>query len=96
MKQYVLSLGQERLTSIIKFYISDCDLHVDGSGSTYRWVGILRAAEKHWNTSEDFAIFQTELEGIRVHPPSWCSGSRTGTVILYLIFTTITYRYTCS
>jgi|688.fasta_scaffold547635_1 hypothetical protein len=64
MKQYLLGLGQERLTTIIKFYLSDCDLHVNGSGSCYRWVGIIRAAEKHWNTSEDLATFRTELEGI--------------------------------
>jgi hypothetical protein len=64
MEQYLLSLGQESLTSIIKVYTSDCDLHVDGSGSTYKWVGVLRAADKHWTTSQDFALFRTELEGI--------------------------------
>jgi hypothetical protein len=45
-------------------YTSDCDLHIDGSGATYRWVGILRAAEKHWNTTHEFALLRTELEGI--------------------------------
>jgi hypothetical protein len=69
MEQYLLSLGQESLTSIIRVYTSDCDLHIDGSGSTYRWVGILRAAENHWNTSEDFALFRTELEGINGPSP---------------------------
>jgi hypothetical protein len=64
MEQYLLSLGQESLTSIIKSYASDCNLHVDGSGSTYHWVGILRAAERHWRTTEDFALFRTELEGV--------------------------------
>jgi hypothetical protein len=61
---YLLSLGQESLTSIIRVYNTDCDLHIDGSGATYRWLGILRAAEKHWNTNHEFALLRTELEGI--------------------------------
>jgi hypothetical protein len=69
MEQYLLSLGHEGLTNIIQSYSSDCDLHVDGSGSTYRWLGILRAAEKHWGTTADFALFRTELEGINGSSP---------------------------
>jgi hypothetical protein len=69
LEQFLLSLGQASLTSIITSYASDCDRHVDRSGSTYRWVGILRAAEKHWKTSEEFALFRTELEGINGTSP---------------------------
>jgi hypothetical protein len=69
LEQFLLSLGQASLSSIITSYASDCDRHVDRSGSTYRWVGILRAAEKHWKTSEEFALFRTELEGINGTSP---------------------------
>jgi hypothetical protein len=69
LEQYLLSLGQESLTNIIRVYTSDCDLQVDRSGSTYKWVGILRAAEMHWKTTQEFALFRTELEGINGPDP---------------------------
>jgi len=63
MERFLLSLGQEDLTIIIQTFASECDLHVDGSGSTYRWLGILRAADKYWRATGDFGIFRSELEG---------------------------------
>ncbi len=60
---------QESITNIITSYARDGDLHVDESGSTYRWVGILRAAEKHWKTSEEHPLFRTEVEGISGSSP---------------------------
>jgi hypothetical protein len=69
LEKYLLSLGKESVTSIINTYHRDCDLHVDESGSTYRWVGILRAAEKNWKTTEEHALFRTELEGINGSSP---------------------------
>jgi hypothetical protein len=64
LEQYLLRQGKESVTNIITSYSSDCDLYVDESGSTYRWVGILRAAEMHWRTTADYSLFRTELEGI--------------------------------
>jgi hypothetical protein len=69
LEQYLLSQGQESVTKIISTYARDCALTVSESGSTYRWIGILRAAEKHWNTSTDYALFRTELEGINGSSP---------------------------
>jgi hypothetical protein len=64
LEQFLLHLRKESVTNTIGQFASDCDLHVDESGSTYRWLGILRGAELHWKTSQDFSLFCTELEGI--------------------------------
>jgi hypothetical protein len=64
LERYLLSQGQQRLNTIMTTYARDCEEHVYESGSTYRWVGILRAAEQHWKTTDEHALFRTELEGI--------------------------------
>jgi hypothetical protein len=69
LEKYLLSIGQENLTSTINTFARDCYQHVDASGSTYRWVGILRAAEKHWKTTEEHSLFRSELEGINGTSP---------------------------
>lgn len=69
LEQYLLAQDKESVTLLITSYARDCELLVDESGSTYRWIGILRAAEKHWNTSADHALFRTELEGINGASP---------------------------
>jgi hypothetical protein len=63
MERYLLSLGKTDLTNIIQTFASESDLHVNGSGATFRWLGILRAAEKHWRTTPDYALFRSEVEG---------------------------------
>jgi hypothetical protein len=69
LEQYLLSQGQQDLNNILTSYARECEEHVYESGSTYRWVGILRAAEQHWKTSEEPALFRTELEGINGSSP---------------------------
>ncbi len=69
MEQYLLHQGKEAVTNIITTYANDCNQHIDESGSTYSWVGILRAAEKHWGTLPDNSLFRTELEGINGTSP---------------------------
>lgn len=64
LEHFLLHLRKESVTNTIAQFASDCDLHVDESGSTYRWLGILRGAELHWKTSQDFSLFRTELDGI--------------------------------
>ncbi len=64
LEKYLLSLDQEDITKIIRDHTRDGDHHFNESGSTYRWVGVLRAAEQHWKTSEENALFRTEVEGI--------------------------------
>lgn len=64
LKKYLLSLGHEAVTKIIVEYGKDCEIFFEESGSTYSWVGVLRAAEEHWKTSTEHALFRTELEGI--------------------------------
>lgn len=69
LEQFLLHQGKEDVTDIIRTFGSDCDLHVHESGSTYRWIGILRAAEMHWKTTPHFSLFRTELEGINGSSP---------------------------
>jgi len=69
MEQYLLHQGKEAVTNIITTYANDCNQHIDESGSTYSWVGILRAGEKHWGTVPENALFRTELEGINGNSP---------------------------
>jgi hypothetical protein len=69
LEQYLLSKGQENLNAIITTYARDCEDHVFESGATYRWIGILRAAEQHWKTTPQPALFRTELEGISGSSP---------------------------
>ncbi len=69
MEAYLLHQGKEALTNIITTYANDCNQHIDESGSTYSWVGILRAGEKHWGTVPENALFRTELEGINGTSP---------------------------
>jgi hypothetical protein len=63
LERYLLSQDQQNLNLIMTTYARDCEEHVYESGSTFRWIGIFRAAEQHWKTSEGPALFRTELEG---------------------------------
>jgi hypothetical protein len=69
MEAYLLHQGKEAVTNIITTYANDCNQHIDESGSTYSWVGILRAGEKHWGTLPENTLFRTELEGINGTSP---------------------------
>jgi len=69
LERYLLYKGQQTLTTTITQYARDCEEHVYESGSTYRWVGVLRAAQQHWKTSEEHVLFRTELEGINGPSP---------------------------
>jgi hypothetical protein len=69
LEQYLMSQGQETVNDIILSYANDCNQHAYESGATFRWVGILRGAEKHWGTTGDCVLFRTELEGIRGTSP---------------------------
>jgi hypothetical protein len=69
LKKYLLSLEREDLASIISEYATASQHLVDESGSTYQWVGVLRAAEHFWKTSDEHPLFRTELEGISGSSP---------------------------
>jgi len=63
LEGFLLSREQQNLNNILNTYARDCEENVYESGSTYRWIGILRAAEHHWKTSEVPVLFRTEIEG---------------------------------
>ena len=64
LEQYLLSQDQEALNTILTTFTRACEEHVYESGSTYRWIGIMRASEQLWKTTDEPALFRTELEGI--------------------------------
>jgi hypothetical protein len=69
LEMYLLNINTEAITDIIRTYAKDGDQQVYESGATYRWVGVLRAAEKLWKTTDEYALFRTELEGINGASP---------------------------
>jgi len=69
LERYLESLGREDILVIMQEFKSGCEEQFDNSGSTYRWVGILRAAEELWKTGEDYCLFRSEMEGISGSSP---------------------------
>lgn len=60
---YLRTLGREDLVTILNEAVKR-SRHFPESGNTSSWVGMLRAAEKLWRTTDDYALFRMEEEGV--------------------------------
>lgn len=97
MERFLLHQGKEAVNNIITTHANDCNEHIDESGSTYSWVGILRAAENHWGTLPYNTLFRTELEGINGTSPQLIIKTQdryaSFSILLCLIRTSIKFRF---
>lgn len=69
LEMYLLHNNHQEVTSTIQRAALDSQELYYESGDTFYWVGILRAAEMMWKTTEEPALFRTEEEGINGSSP---------------------------
>lgn len=68
-KRYLRSLDQSGLNEIIDDADAEADKYWFESGDTYKWVGVLQAADLHWGSADEPCMIRAEDEKPRGDSP---------------------------
>jgi hypothetical protein len=71
LEKYLYSTGDENIISVIKEGVEKGSLFYPGSGDTFKWVSVLRAADLHFSTQDvaGIALFRMREEGLAGDSP---------------------------